>query len=147
MTKYSANGTIKKANEPTEWEKKIAHQILIRNLHPEHIKNSYNSIMNRQIQFLKIRIATPWTAAHQAPPSMGFPRQEYWSGVPLPSPKEDIQMAKRYMKRWSTLSAIWNIQIRTTMTFAFTPAGCKKTVASVGMLGSNWNPPTLLVRL
>ena len=32
-------------------------------------------------------LATPWTAAHQAPPSMGFSRQEYWSGVPLPSPK------------------------------------------------------------
>ena len=31
-------------------------------------------------------LATPWTAAHQAPPSMGFYRQEYWSGVPLPSP-------------------------------------------------------------
>ena len=30
--------------------------------------------------------ATPWTAAHQAPLSMGFSRQEYWSGVPLPSP-------------------------------------------------------------
>jgi len=30
---------------------------------------------------------TPWTAAYQAPPSMGFYRQEYWSGVPLPSPK------------------------------------------------------------
>ena len=30
--------------------------------------------------------ATPWTAAHQSPPSMGFSRQEYWSGVPLPSP-------------------------------------------------------------
>ena len=29
---------------------------------------------------------TPWTAAHQAPPSMGFSRQEHWSGVPLPSP-------------------------------------------------------------
>ena len=31
-------------------------------------------------------LATPWTAAHQAPPSMGFSRQEYWSGVPSPSP-------------------------------------------------------------
>ena len=30
--------------------------------------------------------ATPWTTAFQAPPSMGFSRQEYWSGVPLPSP-------------------------------------------------------------
>ena len=33
-------------------------------------------------------LATPWTAAHQAPPPMGFSRQEYWSGVPLPSPKQ-----------------------------------------------------------
>ena len=31
-------------------------------------------------------LATPWIAAHQAPLSMGFSRQEYWSGVPLPSP-------------------------------------------------------------
>ena len=31
--------------------------------------------------------ATPWTAAFQAPPSMEFSRQEYWSGVPLPSPR------------------------------------------------------------
>ena len=31
-------------------------------------------------------LATPWTVAYQAPPSMGFSRQEYWSGVPLPSP-------------------------------------------------------------
>ena len=30
--------------------------------------------------------ATPWTAAHQAPLSMGFSRQEYWSGLPFPSP-------------------------------------------------------------
>ena len=33
--------------------------------------------------------STPWTAAYQAPPSMGFSRQEYWSGVPLPSPSWD----------------------------------------------------------
>ena len=32
-------------------------------------------------------LATPWAAVHQAPPSMGFSRQEYWSGMPLPSPK------------------------------------------------------------
>ena len=29
--------------------------------------------------------ATPWTVAHQAPPSMGYSRQEYWSGLPFPS--------------------------------------------------------------
>ena len=33
-------------------------------------------------------LATPCTAAYQAPPSMGFSRQEYWSGVPLPSPRQ-----------------------------------------------------------
>ena len=34
-------------------------------------------------------LAIPWTAAYQAPPSMGFSRQGYWSGVPLPSPKDE----------------------------------------------------------
>ena len=33
-------------------------------------------------------LATPWTSAHQAPPSMGFSSQEYWSRLPLPSPKK-----------------------------------------------------------
>ena len=37
--------------------------------------------------FSRVRLlVTPWTAAYQAPPSMGFSRQEYWSGVPLSSP-------------------------------------------------------------
>ena len=31
-------------------------------------------------------LATPWSVAHQAPLSTGFPRQEYWSGLPFPSP-------------------------------------------------------------
>ena len=35
-------------------------------------------------------LATPWTAAHQAPPPMGFSRQEHWSGVPLPSPPSNL---------------------------------------------------------
>ena len=38
-------------------------------------------------------LATPWTAAYQAPPSMGFSRQEYWSGVPLPSPIQSPRVA------------------------------------------------------
>ena len=32
--------------------------------------------------------ATPWTVAYQAPPSMGFSRQEYWSELPFPSPRD-----------------------------------------------------------
>ena len=38
-------------------------------------------------------LATPWTAAHQAPPSMGFSRQECWSGVPLPFLKTKSKVA------------------------------------------------------
>ena len=39
-------------------------------------------------------LATPWTAAYQAPLSMGFSRQECWSGLPLPSPKSTIEVLK-----------------------------------------------------
>ena len=35
---------------------------------------------------LCLTLATPWTIPYRAPLSMGFPRQEYWSGLPLPSP-------------------------------------------------------------
>ena len=38
--------------------------------------------------------ATPWTAAYQVPPFMGFSRQEYWSGVPLPSPSVSAKQLK-----------------------------------------------------
>ena len=38
---------------------------------------------------------TPWTAAHQAPLSLGFSRQEYWSGVPLPSRHVRIPVVKK----------------------------------------------------
>ena len=43
-------------------------------------------------RFSRVRLrATPWTAAYQAPPSMGFSGQQYWSGVPLPSPLEEYR--------------------------------------------------------
>ena len=45
-------------------------------------------------------LGTPWTVAHQAPPSMGFSRQECWSGVPLPSPI--ICLVIYYIKRCSS---------------------------------------------
>ena len=43
-------------------------------------------------------LVIPWTAAHQAPPSMGFSRQEYWSGVPLPSPMHYSFSKKTFKK-------------------------------------------------
>ena len=50
--------------------------------------NFFTSITKRKVKWLsRVRLfATPWTVAYQAPPSMGFSRQECWSGWPLPSP-------------------------------------------------------------
>ena len=48
-------------------------------------------------------LATPWTAAFQAPPSMGFSRQEYWSGVPLPLPIFD-GIFLNHKKEWIWIS-------------------------------------------
>ena len=45
-------------------------------------------------------LATPWTAAYQAPPSIGFSRQEYWSGVPLPSPSLYVTRIYMGLPRW-----------------------------------------------
>ena len=45
--------------------------------------------------FSQVRLfATPWTAAHQAPLSMGFSRQEHWSGLPFPSPMHESEVAQ-----------------------------------------------------
>ena len=41
-------------------------------------------------------LATPWTTAYQAPLSMGSSRQEYWSGLPLPSPRHHIKKQRHY---------------------------------------------------
>ena len=44
-------------------------------------------------RFSRVRLCvTPRTAAHEAPPSLGFSRQEYWSGLPLPSPMKQLVM-------------------------------------------------------
>ena len=55
--------------------------------------------------------ATPWTAAYQAPPSMEFSRQEYWSGVPLPSPKIPSRFTQKKSKSTSFSLGWWNLNI------------------------------------
>ena len=46
-------------------------------------------------RFSRVRLcATPETAAHQAPPSLGFSRQEHWSGLPFPSPMHESEKIK-----------------------------------------------------
>ena len=64
-------------------------------------------------------LMTPWTVAHQAPLSIGFPRQEYWSGLPRP-PSGDLSnpgiepeflMARALTGRFFTTSAAWEAQL------------------------------------
>ena len=44
-------------------------------------------------RFSRVRVCvTPWTAAHQAPQSLGFSRQEHWSGLPCPPPMHESEM-------------------------------------------------------
>ena len=56
----------------------------------EWVAVSFSNASKRKVKVKSLSrvrlLATPWTAAYQAPPSMGFASQEYWSGVPLPSP-------------------------------------------------------------
>ena len=61
-------------------------------------------------------LATPWTAAHQAPPSMGFSRQEYWSGVPLPSPTmQDMELKIQLRQNWHEETFSWKLVVITLL--------------------------------
>ena len=48
-------------------------------------KNTHKDIVVKSLSRVRLFV-TPWTVAHQIPPSMKFSRQEYWSGLPFPSP-------------------------------------------------------------
>ena len=54
---------------------------------------------------------TPWTIAHQAPPSMEFSRQEYWSGLPFPSPGDlpDPGIEPRSPALWADTGRRFNL--------------------------------------
>ena len=52
-----------------------------------HLRTPWSGKWSKVKSLSRVRLfVTPWTAAYQAPQSMGFSRQEYWSGVPFPSP-------------------------------------------------------------
>ena len=72
--------------------------------------------------------ATPWIAAYQAPPSMGFSRQEYWSGLPLPSLKESWAWKNWYF---------WTVVLEKTLV---SPLDCKiQPINPQGNLGFPMN--------
>ena len=62
-------------------------------------------------RFSRVRLcATPQTAAHQAPPSLGLSRQEHWSGLPLPSPKHESEKWKESRSVVSDSSRPYGLQ-------------------------------------
>ena len=63
------------------------------------VQNIYNGILLLLLsRFSRVQLcATPWTAAYQASPSMGFSRQEHWSGLPFPSPMHESEVAQSYL--------------------------------------------------
>ena len=65
--------------------------------------------------------ATPWTIAYHAPPSIGFPRQEYWSGLPVPSPVWMWELD--YKERWTPKNwCFWSVVLKTLES----PLDCKE---------------------
>ena len=55
---------------------------------PDFFVSLYLNTLKRSEVAQSCLFATPWTGAHQAPPSLGCSRQEYWSGLPFPSPED-----------------------------------------------------------
>ena len=93
-------------------------------------KVKVNSLSNVQL------LATPWTAAYQAPPSTGFSRQEYWSGVTLPSPSV----------------IIGEVQIKITILYHYTPIKMPKnfyklTIELLVSMQRSQSSRSLLVRM
>ena len=81
----------------TLFENKVCNKIVLKM--KNQLISRYPSIMQWCSAFVVVvqslghvqSFTAPWTVAHQAPLSMGFPRQEYWSGLPFPSPGEPSQ--------------------------------------------------------
>ena len=76
--------------------------IVIPGLHQEKVlllSMTYSIVMLYYMlllsRFSRVRLCeTPETAAHEAPPSLGFSRQEHWSGLPFPSPMHESEKSK-----------------------------------------------------
>ena len=56
-----------------------------------HIGSAYYILVLLSCQVMSDSFEIPWTVAHQAPLSLGYSRQEYWSGLPFPSPMPCIE--------------------------------------------------------
>jgi len=100
------------------WECKLIHPLMSMCLcssaaeRDDSIKNAYLTVLLLLLllsRFSRVWLcATPETAAHQAPPSLGFSRQEYWSGLPLPSAHSVAMSTQRlhYVYMYRELSTV-----------------------------------------
>ena len=87
-------------DEDHRWSQKILRKNLIKSRQQNGcLRGLTNSCEKKRKVKMKslshVRLfATPWTVAYQAPPSIGFSRQEYWSGLPFPSPMHESEKWK-----------------------------------------------------
>ena len=84
-------------------------------------------------------LATSWTAAHQAPLSMGFSRQEYWSGVPLPSPQYTVYRTAKSQTglKWFSMR-VTNRSIRGDKATSLLPSRIQASLLLNSLLESGW---------
>ena len=72
---------------------------------PEWVAISFSNAWKWKVKVKSLSrvrlLATPWTAAHQASPSMGFSRQEYWSGVPLTAFQNNVIFCFFFIVMWN----------------------------------------------
>ena len=70
--------------------------------------------------FSRVRLCvTPQTAAHQAPPSLGFSGQEHWSGLPFPSPMHEVKSESEVAQSCLTLSDPWTAAYQAPSSMGF----------------------------
>ena len=84
----------------------------------------------REVTQLCPTLVTPWTAAYKAPLSMGFSRQEYWTGVPLPSPR-----ATAWYSNSSPGCIFWASQVSLMVKSLPASAGAVRDLRSIPRLG------------
>ena len=78
--------------------------------------------MKKKVKSLgRVRLlVTLWTVAHQAPLSMGFSRQEYWSGLPFPSPMHESEKSKvKSLGRVRLLATTWTAAYQAPLSMGF----------------------------
>ena len=82
--------------------------------------------MNSEVKSLsRVRLfATPWTVAYRAPLSMEFSRQEYWRGLPFPSPGDCSHIAGRHFTIFATSEPICKTETGSQRIDLYFPRGC-----------------------